>query len=70
MLKLLLVTTDNRDGETGMLFDPNDPIDIRRQVERITTDSELRLRLGANGQAEARRRFHPKVIGRTSGSRS
>jgi glycosyltransferase involved in cell wall biosynthesis len=51
-----------RDGETGLLFDPNDTADLRRQVERIATDPELRSRLGANGQAEALRRFHPKVV--------
>ena len=51
-----------RDGETGLLFDPKDPADIRRQVSRISTDPELRARLGANGQAEALRRFHPKVV--------
>ena len=51
-----------RDGETGLLFDPNDPADIRRRVRRISTDPELRARLGTNGQAEALRRFHPKVV--------
>ena len=51
-----------RDGETGLLFDPNDPADIRRQVSRISTDPDLRACLGANGQAEATRRFHPKVV--------
>jgi glycosyltransferase involved in cell wall biosynthesis len=48
--------------ETGLLFDPNDGSDIRRQVERIATDAELRIRLGLNAKAEALRRFHPKVV--------
>jgi glycosyltransferase involved in cell wall biosynthesis len=51
-----------KDGETGLLFDPNDTADIRRQVERIATDPELRSRLGATGQAVALRRFHPEVV--------
>jgi glycosyltransferase involved in cell wall biosynthesis len=51
-----------RDGETGLLFDPYDPADIRRQVERIATDPELRSRLGTNGQVEAFQRFHPRVV--------
>jgi glycosyltransferase involved in cell wall biosynthesis len=51
-----------RDDETGLMFDPNDPADVRRQVERISTDPQLRSRLGANGQAEALRRFHPEVV--------
>ena len=51
--------------ETGLLFDPNDGSDIRRQVERIATDAELRIRLGLNAKAEALRRFHPKVVAQT-----
>jgi glycosyltransferase involved in cell wall biosynthesis len=35
-----------RDGETGLLFEPNDPADIRIQLSRILADPELRARQG------------------------
>ncbi|MCX6875074.1 MAG: glycosyltransferase family 4 protein [Verrucomicrobia bacterium] len=51
-----------RDGETGLLFDPRDPADIRRQVTRLAQDAELRGQLGAAAKDDADRRFHPKVV--------
>lgn len=52
------------DGETGLLFDPRNPDDIRRQVGSLAANAELRRRLGENAKREALRRFHPRVVAR------
>jgi glycosyltransferase involved in cell wall biosynthesis len=45
------------DGETGLLVPPRDPRALRRALERLLRDPELRHRLGAAGRERARRHF-------------
>ena len=39
-----------RDGETGVLVDPEDPAAIAAAIDRLLTDDELRRRMGAAGR--------------------
>jgi phosphatidylinositol alpha-1,6-mannosyltransferase len=39
-----------RDGETGMLVDPEDPAAIAAAIDRLLTDDALRRRMGAAGR--------------------
>jgi len=39
-----------RDGETGLLVDPNDPAAVADGITRLLTDHELRGRMGAAGR--------------------
>jgi glycosyltransferase involved in cell wall biosynthesis len=41
-----------RDGETALLFDPNNPEEQWRAILRLATDPALRRRLGENARAE------------------
>jgi len=34
------------DGETGLLFEPNDPLDLALKISRLLADAELRAKLG------------------------
>jgi glycosyltransferase involved in cell wall biosynthesis len=45
------------DGETGIVVPPRDPVALRRALERLLADRDLRRRLGAAGRARARERF-------------
>ena len=45
------------DGVTGLLVPPRDPAALRRAIERLLGDSELRGRLGDAGRAKARADF-------------
>jgi glycosyltransferase involved in cell wall biosynthesis len=45
------------DGETGLLVPPRDAPALRRAVERLLADRELRERLGREARARARERF-------------
>ena len=45
------------DGETGLLVPPRDPAALRRALERLLSDPELRRRLGAAARERARERF-------------
>ncbi len=49
-------------GTDGLMFDPSDPADMRRQIERLVKDSALRQQLGAAGRNTAADRFHPKAV--------
>lgn len=50
------------DGETGLMFDPSSPENIREVTGRMMNDPDLRARVGQAGKAEALERFHPKVV--------
>jgi glycogen(starch) synthase len=45
------------DGETGVLVPPRDAAALRRAVQRLLGDPELRARLGAAARVRARERF-------------
>ena len=45
------------DGETGLLVPPRDPPALRRALERLLGDADLRRRLGAAARERIRRRF-------------
>jgi len=51
-----------RDGETGLMFDPSTPDNMREVTGKMMADADLRARIGQAGKAEALERFHPKVI--------
>ncbi|HEV2672782.1 MAG TPA: glycosyltransferase family 4 protein [Gemmatimonadales bacterium] len=40
-----------RDGETGLLVDPYDPLDVAAALQRLLSDAALRRRLGQAGRA-------------------
>jgi glycosyltransferase involved in cell wall biosynthesis len=46
-----------RDGETGLLVEPNDPGALAAAIARLLDDADLRARLGAAGRARALTRF-------------
>ncbi|MCP9485384.1 MAG: glycosyltransferase family 4 protein [Gaiellaceae bacterium MAG52_C11] len=46
-----------RDGETGLLVPPRDPLALRNAIERLLDDAELRARLGSAARAHAEREF-------------
>ena len=46
----------------GLMFDPNDPADVRACLERLVRDPETRASFGIKGRITASERFHPKVI--------
>ena len=51
------------DHETnGLMFDPHDPADVRKGIERLVNEPETRARLGTAGRITAQECFHPKVI--------
>ena len=55
-----------RDGESGLLVDPNDTDDIARWLAQLLENDELRWSIGAKGREIALDRFHPaKVATRT-----
>jgi glycosyltransferase involved in cell wall biosynthesis len=41
-----------RDGETGLLVPPEDPVALRESISRLLDDGELSRRLGDAGRAE------------------
>jgi starch synthase len=45
------------DGETGLLVAPRDPPALRRALERLLADRDLRRRLGSAGRERARSEF-------------
>jgi glycosyltransferase involved in cell wall biosynthesis len=45
------------DGETGMLFAPDDSRDLAMKIRLLSKDATLRSRLGANGKARIHRQF-------------
>jgi glycosyltransferase involved in cell wall biosynthesis len=51
-----------RDGRSGFLVDPHDPLDIADRLTTLLTDRDLQARMGNCSQAIARDRFHPAVV--------
>jgi phosphatidylinositol alpha 1,6-mannosyltransferase len=51
-----------RHGETGFLYDPDDPKDLRSKVEQLLADKDLRTRMGQLGLESVRSRTWPAVI--------
>lgn len=47
-----------RDGETGILVDPDDPLAVAAGITRLLEDDELRRRLGAAGRAAVERYYN------------
>jgi glycosyltransferase involved in cell wall biosynthesis len=48
----------------GLLCDPHDLQDMRRQVERMVADEPYANRLAQRAKEQARQRFHPLVVAR------
>ena len=48
--------------QDGLMFDPNDPVEMRACIERLVKEPQTRAGLGAAGRITAQERFHPKVI--------
>lgn len=53
-----------RDGETGLLFDPNNARQMREAVARLVNGGGQKENLAARAKEEALRRFLPAVIAR------
>ena len=51
-----------QDGETGLLVPLNDPLGLADAVEKLLGDSELRRRLGENGQQRVAQYFSDQQI--------
>ena len=51
------VTEVVRDGETGLLVPPHDPLQLSRAIQRLASDPDLRAELGRNARREAGERF-------------
>ena len=49
------------DGETGLLFERGDSVQLAAQLARILGDSALEARLGSAARAESARRFSPQA---------
>jgi phosphatidylinositol alpha-1,6-mannosyltransferase len=53
-----------RDGETGLLVEPTDPLLVADAITRLLLDSELARRLGEAGRRHALAHTWPEVVGR------
>lgn len=51
-----------RDGETGLLVDPEDPGDIAARCAELLGDAEFRRQASERARQEARARFSPDVV--------
>lgn len=52
----------NRDGETGLVVPPRDVAALRRALERLVADPDLRARLGSAGVARVRSEFSMETM--------
>jgi glycosyltransferase involved in cell wall biosynthesis len=50
------------DGETGMLFDPSAPENMKAVASKIMESSSLRREIATAARTEARIRFHPEEV--------
>ena len=50
------------DGETGLLVPPGEAAPLAGAIERLSTDADLRARLGGAGRARARARFSTEAM--------
>ncbi len=53
-----------RDGETGLLVDPTDPLLVAEAITRLLLDTELARRLGEAGRRHALAHTWPHVVAR------
>ncbi|PLS31428.1 glycosyltransferase [Bifidobacterium margollesii] len=53
-----------RQGESGLLFDPQDDADLHRCVETLVTDDSLRKRMGTAGHRIVQARTWPAMVDR------
>jgi glycosyltransferase involved in cell wall biosynthesis len=53
-----------RDGESGYLVDPHDPVEIADRLQRILEDDALRQSMGEKGRQTALERYHPDIVAR------
>lgn len=51
-----------RDGETGFLVNPEDPVDIARRLTVVLNDADRRATMSQRARAVARDRFHPDRV--------
>jgi glycosyltransferase involved in cell wall biosynthesis len=51
------------DGETGLLFAPNNAPELQARLRRLAADSRLRRAMGQAGRVAAERRSWPAVVG-------
>ncbi len=51
-----------REGETGLLFEPGNPTDLRAQLDRLLASADWRLALGSAGFRAAQARSWPRVL--------
>jgi phosphatidyl-myo-inositol dimannoside synthase len=56
------------DGETGVLVDPNDPLEVAEAITRLLRDRALAARLGAGGRAHAESLTWPTIVTRVEGA--
>lgn len=53
-----------RDGETGLLYRPGDPVDLADKLEALYRDPAGRVRMGGAARDDARSRFTMEAYGR------
>ena len=51
-----------RDGETGFLVDPGDPVEIADRLGELLASEDLRRRFGQRARQVARERYHPDAV--------
>ena len=49
------------DGHSGLLFEPDDPDDLVRVLERLCNDAPLRQEMGTNGRRIAEEKFGAEI---------
>lgn len=57
------VRTVVRDGETGLLAEPGDPVDLAEKLDRLLADPALRARMGEAGRRRVETHYDWRAIG-------